>query len=47
MIALLKLALLAGLGIITLGILPDKLRGGILAIGVCLIAAVILHFAIP
>jgi hypothetical protein len=45
--ALFKLALLAGLGIVTFGTVPDRLRGSILAIGVCAAGAVILHFAAP
>jgi hypothetical protein len=43
----LKIALLAGLVILTLGVFPDRLRGGILAIAICLVAAVILHFVAP
>jgi hypothetical protein len=45
--AFLKLALLAGLGLVTLGTVPDKLRGSILAIGICVVGAVVLHFAVP
>ncbi len=41
----LKLALLAALGVATLGIFPDRVRGSILAIGTCVAGAVILHFA--
>jgi hypothetical protein len=42
-----KIALLAGLMILTLGVLPDRLRGGIIAIATCIAAAFILHFAAP
>jgi hypothetical protein len=42
-----KIALLAGLAILTLGVFPDRLRGGIIAIATCIAAAVILHFAAP
>lgn len=44
---LLKLAILAVLAVVILGIYPDKLRGGIIAIGTCIVAAVILHFVAP
>jgi hypothetical protein len=43
----LKIALLAGLVILTLGVFPDRLRGGIVAIGICIAAAFILHFVAP
>ncbi len=46
-IALIKVALLAALMTATLGTFPDRLRGGVLAVGVCVVAAVILHFAAP
>ena len=42
-----KIALLAGLVILTLGVFPDRLRGGILAIATCIVAAFILHFVAP
>jgi hypothetical protein len=44
---LLKIALLAGLAILTFGVFPDRLRGGIIAIATCVAAAVVLHFAAP
>jgi hypothetical protein len=47
MMTLLKIMLGAGLTIVSLGIFPDKLRGGILAIVACVVAAVILHFVAP
>ena len=45
--AVLKLALLAMLAIATFGVFPDRRRGAILAIGICVAGAVILHFAEP
>jgi uncharacterized RDD family membrane protein YckC len=42
-----KIAMLAGLVILTLGVFPDRRRGGILAIATCVAAAAILHFAAP
>jgi hypothetical protein len=44
---LVKLAILAVLVVITFGIFPDRRRGAVLAIGTCIIAAVILHFVAP
>jgi hypothetical protein len=44
---LVKIAILAVLAVVTFGIFPDRLRGGIIAIGACIVAAVILHFAAP
>jgi hypothetical protein len=44
---LIKIALLAGLGILTFGVFPDRRKGGILAIGICIVAAFILHFVAP
>jgi len=45
--ALTKIALLAGLGVLTLGIIPDRRRGALLAIGTCIAAAAVLHFVAP
>ncbi len=42
-----KLALLAGLAFLTLGVYPDRRRGGIIAIAICIAGAVALHFAAP
>jgi hypothetical protein len=42
-----KIALLAGLAILTVGVFPDRLRGGIIAVAICIAAAVVLHFAAP
>jgi hypothetical protein len=47
MAAFLKLAMLAGLVVATFGIFPDRRRGAMIAIGTCVAAAVILHFAAP
>lgn len=44
---LFKLALLAGLAILTLGVIPDRRRGAIIAIAACVAAAVVLHFVAP
>ena len=42
-----KIALGAGIAFVTLGVFPDRLKGGIIAIGICVAAAVILHFVAP
>ena len=47
MTAVLKLAVLAAVVVATLGVLPDRRRGAILAIGLCVAGAVILHFVAP
>jgi ABC-type branched-subunit amino acid transport system permease subunit len=39
-----KIAILAGLLILTFGVFPDRIRGGILGIATCVVAAVVLHF---
>jgi hypothetical protein len=44
---LFKLALLAGLAVLTLGTIPDRRRGAFIAIATCVAAAVVLHFAAP
>jgi hypothetical protein len=44
---LIKIAILAGLVILTLGVFPDRRRGGIIAIATCIVAALILHFVAP
>jgi len=43
----LKIAILAVLAVLTLGALPDRRRGGIIAIATCLAAALVLHFVAP
>jgi ABC-type branched-subunit amino acid transport system permease subunit len=42
-----KIALGAALAILSLGVFPDRLRGGIIAIATIVAAAFILHFAAP
>jgi uncharacterized RDD family membrane protein YckC len=42
-----KIALLAVLLIVTVGVFPDRRRGGIIAIATCVAAAVVLHFVAP
>ena len=46
-LTVLKVAVLAGLTVVTLGVFPDKLRGAVLAIGTGVAAAVVLHFVAP
>lgn len=42
-----KIALLAALAILTLGVLPDRRRGAVIAVATCIAGAVILHFVAP
>jgi hypothetical protein len=42
-----KIALGAGLLMLTCGVYPDRLRGAIMAIATCIAAAVVLHFVAP
>jgi hypothetical protein len=44
---LVKIALLAGLTILTVGVFPDRRRGAFIAIATCIAAAVVLHFVAP
>jgi hypothetical protein len=44
---LVKIAGLAVLTIVTFGVFPDRRRGAVIAIGTCIAAAVVLHFAAP
>ena len=44
---LVKIAILAVVAVATFGIYPDRRRGAVVAIGTCIAAAVILHFAAP
>ena len=46
-LAFIKITVGAGLALLTLGVFPDRLRGGIIAIGICIAAAVVLHFVAP
>jgi hypothetical protein len=47
MVAVIKIGLLAGLAILTLGVIPDRQKGAIIAIATCVAAAITLHFAAP
>jgi hypothetical protein len=47
MVSLIKIAALAGLAVVTLGVFPDRLRGAIIAVGTCVAAALVLHFVAP
>ena len=47
MTAVLKLALLAALVILTVGVFPNRRMGAALAIGICVAGAMILHFVAP
>jgi hypothetical protein len=42
-----KIAILAGLVTLTLGVLPNRRMGAIVAIGTCIAAAFALHFVAP
>lgn len=45
--ALIKIAVLAALMVLTLGVIPDRRRGAVIAIGTCVVAALVLHFVAP
>jgi hypothetical protein len=45
--AFIKIALLAALVVLTLGVIPDRRKGAIVAIGTCVAAAIVLHFVAP
>jgi hypothetical protein len=42
-----KIAALAGLAALTLGVYPDRLRCALIAVGTCVAAAFVLHFVAP
>jgi len=42
-----KIAILAVLAILTLGLFPDRRRGAIIAVATCIVAAIVLHFVAP
>jgi hypothetical protein len=44
---LIKLALLAVLVILTLGVIPNRRWGGIIAVTTCVAGALVLHFVAP
>lgn len=46
-LTLTKLAVLGGLAILTLGVIPDRRKGAVIAIATCVAGAVILHFVAP
>jgi uncharacterized RDD family membrane protein YckC len=45
--AFIKIALLAALVVLTFGVIPDRRRGAVIAVGTCVVAALVLHFAAP
>jgi uncharacterized RDD family membrane protein YckC len=45
--AFIKIALVAALVILTFGVIPDRRRGAVIAIGTCVVAALVLHFVAP
>ena len=45
--AFVKIAILAALMFLTLGVIPDRRRGAVIAIGTCVVAAWVLHFVAP
>jgi hypothetical protein len=45
--AVIKIALLAVLMVLTFGVIPDRRRGAAIAIGTCVVAALVLHFVAP
>ena len=45
--AFIKIALLASLAVLTLGVIPDRRRGAVIAVGTCVVAAFVLHFVAP
>jgi hypothetical protein len=46
-LTLIKIALGAGLVILTLGVFPDRRRGSVIAIATCIAVALVLHFVAP
>jgi len=45
--ALIKICLLATLAVLTLGVLPDRRKGAVIAVGTCVAMALVLHFVAP
>jgi hypothetical protein len=45
--AFIKIALLAAMVVLTLGVIPDRRRGAVIAVGACVVAAFVLHFVAP
>jgi hypothetical protein len=44
---LIKLTLLAVLVIVTLGVFPNRVWGGVIAVTTCVAGALVLHFVAP
>jgi len=42
-----QIAILAALALLTLGVFPNRRAGAVLAIGTCVVVAVVLHFVAP
>jgi hypothetical protein len=42
-----KIAILAALTLLTLGVFPNKRAGAVIAIGTCVMGALVLHFVAP
>jgi uncharacterized RDD family membrane protein YckC len=45
--AFIKIALLTALAVLTFGVIPDRRRGAVIAVGTCVVAAFVLHFVAP
>jgi len=45
--AFIKIALLAAPVVLTFGVIPDRRRGAVIAVGTCVVAALVLHFVAP
>jgi len=45
--AFIKIALLAALVVLTFGVIPNRRRGAVIAVGTCVVAALVLHFVAP
>lgn len=45
--AFIKIALLVVLTVLTFGVIPDRRRGAFIAVGTCVVAALVLHFVAP
>jgi hypothetical protein len=45
--AFMKIGLLATLAGLTFGVLPDRRKGAVLAVGTCVAMALVLHFVSP
>ncbi len=45
--AFIKIALLAALVVLTLGVIPNRRIGPVIAVGTCVVTAFVLHFVAP